>query len=86
MEGENKREMKRRGVKSGGQCVCGERIEAEAEGAKEKERWSEEQEIRDEKACLRWRKYSRGFEARGLCQKSYADVTGCTPAGFHAIK
>lgn len=34
--------------------------------------------IRDEKACLRWRKYSRGLEALGLFQKSYTDVTGCT--------
>ena len=28
--------------------------------------------IRDEKACLRWRKYSRGLEALGLFQKSYS--------------
>lgn len=46
-------------------------------GGKEKEQLSEEQEIRDEKASMRWRKYSRGLEALGLFQKSYADVTGC---------
>lgn len=32
----------------------------------------EEKMIRDEKACLRWRKYSRGLEALGLFQKSYS--------------
>lgn len=31
-----------------------------------------EKTIRDEKACLRRRKYSRGLEALGLFQKSYS--------------
>lgn len=33
---------------------------------------SKREKIRDEKACLRWRKYSRGLEALGLFQKSHS--------------
>lgn len=63
MEGNGKRTVEGKGQR-------------QTEGGKEKEQLSEEQEreemIRDEKACLRWRKYSRGLEALGLFQKSYS--------------
>lgn len=44
--------------------------------------------IRDEKACLRWRKYSRGLEALGLFQKSYSNslMSPGAAIGFHATK
>lgn len=67
--------------KSGGQWE-GKRVEGgkgwrQAEGGKRKgagrvRSRREEKMIRDEKACLRWRKYSRGLEALGLFQKSYS--------------
>lgn len=41
--------------------------------------------IRDEKACLRWRKYSRGLEACFTSPTVLTDVT-CAAIGFRGTK
>lgn len=62
----------------------GREEEKQVEGREEEEGWKKKEgarfsggwggggrgEIRDEKACLRWRKYSRGSEAPALFLKS----------------